>query len=392
LTGIAPGDVPARGKRPRNRRDIIITAAAELFAAEGFANVSMSDIAAAVNVQPSALYRHFSGKNEILREAISRGARLRQEAVALGEPVDLEETLLDMAHMALETRRASVLWTTEVRNLDDETRRDLRREMRALPAAFTERLTSVRSELGPRHVELLAWAALDVLASISFHEERLPNREFVSVLRDAMQRIVMLELPAGADEVPDDVLPVVRTVRRDAVLRAAARLFSHRGYHAVTLDDIGASAGIAGASIYNYFPSKQHLVAALITRSVEWMEFVTSSALRGLEDPAERLDALVRSWVQFTFYEPALVALLLTEIPHLPEDVAAQVNHIVKELVGEWVDLVRLLDPERDQTVARIQVQAARMVALDILITPSLRQTPGLGEILVAACRATLDV
>jgi AcrR family transcriptional regulator len=175
LTGIAPGDVPARGKRPRNRRDIIITAAAELFAAEGFANVSMSDIAAAVNVQPSALYRHFSGKNEILREAISRGARLRQEAVALGEPVDLEETLLDMAHMALETRRASVLWTTEVRNLDDETRRDLRREMRALPAAFTERLTSVRSELGPRHVELLAWAALDVLASISFHGSAFPT-------------------------------------------------------------------------------------------------------------------------------------------------------------------------------------------------------------------------
>ena len=192
------GQLPARGKRPRKRKDMIIAAAAELFSANGYGNVSMDDIARAVNVRPSALYRHFSGKQEILHEAILHGARLRLEAVRLGEPVPIDDVLDHLARSALATRRSSVLWTMEVRNLDHEASREIRKEFRALPDTLAAKLGSLRPELDTEQAEVLAWAALDVLASIAFHEERLPARAFEKVLRDAMGRILNAAPPGPA--------------------------------------------------------------------------------------------------------------------------------------------------------------------------------------------------
>ncbi|MEV0847449.1 helix-turn-helix domain-containing protein [Streptomyces sp. NPDC049954] len=54
-------NVPPAGTRPAKRRLLIIEAATRLFSEVGYAGVSMADIARAVNVQPSSLYRHFRG-------------------------------------------------------------------------------------------------------------------------------------------------------------------------------------------------------------------------------------------------------------------------------------------------------------------------------------------
>jgi AcrR family transcriptional regulator len=382
---------PARGTRPRNRRDIIIAAAAELFAAEGYANVGMGDIAAAVNVRPSALYRHFAGKQEILREAILRGARLRTDAVRLGQPVDLDDVLDDLARSALETRRSSSLWTQEVRNLDEEARQEIRVEFRALPSAFASKLDQVRPELSAPQAEVLAWSALDVLASISFHEEKLPPGQFTNVLRDCMARIIDLRLPGDRDPTPSVERPA-RGARREVVLEAAAQLFARRGYSAVTVEELGQAAGMSSAGLYTFFGSKQSLLATLVTRSLEWQQYAAQQALRGARTPREKLEALVDAYVDFTYAEPALVSVLLTETRSLMPETAGWVDQVVRDSVGEWIDLIRELDPDRDPTVTRIQVLAARMVGFDVLTTPSLRATPDLLSLVRATCRATLDI
>jgi AcrR family transcriptional regulator len=64
------GTRPRQGTRPRNRRALILAAASELFSAEGYPRVSMEDIATAVAVSPSALYRHVRGKRQLLTEVV----------------------------------------------------------------------------------------------------------------------------------------------------------------------------------------------------------------------------------------------------------------------------------------------------------------------------------
>ena len=63
-------DRPTRGTRPANRRELILAAATELFATRGYEHVTISDVADAVAVGPSALYRHFSCKEVLLGRVV----------------------------------------------------------------------------------------------------------------------------------------------------------------------------------------------------------------------------------------------------------------------------------------------------------------------------------
>ena len=52
--------------------------------------------------------------------------------------------------------------------------------------------------------------------------------------------------------------------RRAEILDAASAVFSARGYHAASIDDIAREAGVSKALIYEHFSSKQELHADLV--------------------------------------------------------------------------------------------------------------------------------
>ena len=76
---------PRRRTRPSNRRELILAAARELFYRRGFDHVGVGEIAAAVAIGPSALYRHFESKQQLLADVLEREHALLMEALgALG--------------------------------------------------------------------------------------------------------------------------------------------------------------------------------------------------------------------------------------------------------------------------------------------------------------------
>ncbi len=105
---------PAPGRRPANRRALIVAAAIDLFAAHGYEKVSMGDIADAVAVGPSALYRHFPGKAELLTASIET---LAIDLDALAPSKGPPEILRALATFAIDNRQAGVLWQRESRHL-----------------------------------------------------------------------------------------------------------------------------------------------------------------------------------------------------------------------------------------------------------------------------------
>ena len=70
----APSGCPP-SPSPRTRRAEILAAAIPLFARDGFANVTNGQIAQAVGLAPSALYRHYPGKVDILVAACLQARR-----------------------------------------------------------------------------------------------------------------------------------------------------------------------------------------------------------------------------------------------------------------------------------------------------------------------------
>src|SRR5277367_6022254 len=81
---------------------------------------------------------------------------------------------------------------------------------------------------------------------------------------------------------------------RERILDAAYDLFSRRGIQAVGVNEVTARAGVATATLYRHFPSKDELVLAFLDlREQRWTrDFVEAGALSSSDDPEERLLAI----------------------------------------------------------------------------------------------------
>ena len=98
--------------------------------------------------------------------------------------------------------------------------------------------------------------------------------------------------------------------REDAIVNAVNRLLAEKGFDAMTVDEVAADVGIAKASLYKHFPSKEELAAAAMVRVLQRARaFLDSDAVRQLPRAADRLRAMAR-W--------ALQVQLAGEMPALP--------------------------------------------------------------------------
>src|SRR3954462_10202873 len=55
-----------------------------------------------------------------------------------------------------------------------------------------------------------------------------------------------------------------RRSRRDEILEVAVGLFAAKGYHGVSMDDIGSAAGVTGPALYHHFAGKEAMLAAAL--------------------------------------------------------------------------------------------------------------------------------
>ncbi|HEY8493155.1 MAG TPA: TetR/AcrR family transcriptional regulator [Myxococcota bacterium] len=91
------------------------------------------------------------------------------------------------------------------------------------------------------------------------------------------------------------------------ILDAAEELFAERGYHGASLRDVADRVGLRIPSLYNHFPSKEALYAAVLARGIGPVVELLTELARAPEP--ERNDPL-------RVVEP--VMKLLAERPHLP--------------------------------------------------------------------------
>ena len=76
---------------------------------------------------------------------------------------------------------------------------------------------------------------------------------------------------------------------RKALLEAAAIEIAQAGYAGANINQISLAAGFAKGTIYNYFPSKQALMLALLDDFAQSHFDRLADAVRAVDDPKERL-------------------------------------------------------------------------------------------------------
>jgi AcrR family transcriptional regulator len=105
----------------------------------------------------------------------------------------------------------------------------------------------------------------------------------------------------------------------DALLGATARVLLKEGYDRASTNRIAEVAGVSIGSLYQYFPSKEALVAAVIDRHTQNISEVTRNAL--VKAAALPIEAAAREFVSVAIdghrVNPKLHGVLAEQIPHV---------------------------------------------------------------------------
>jgi AcrR family transcriptional regulator len=75
---------------------------------------------------------------------------------------------------------------------------------------------------------------------------------------------------------------------RDRLFRAALRLFAERGYLETTVEDITEAADVGKGTFFNYFPTKEHVLATFGAERIATIESALEEAKKGSVLPALR--------------------------------------------------------------------------------------------------------
>jgi AcrR family transcriptional regulator len=87
-----------------------------------------------------------------------------------------------------------------------------------------------------------------------------------------------------------------RALKREAVIRAAARAFDARGFHNTSLDDIAAALQVTKPTLYYYVRNKEDLLFQCFLAGLEGIEATLAEALRSRASGRERLRGVLRGY------------------------------------------------------------------------------------------------
>jgi AcrR family transcriptional regulator len=125
-----------------------------------------------------------------------------------------------------------------------------------------------------------------------------------------------------AEVATEEAAGVGRVQRRQArtragLIAAAQRLFGAKGIDATTIAEIAEEADIAVGSFYNYFATKEELLAAVLASALSEQLEVLGERQAAADDPAEKIAIAHRHLVRLATANPELAWLLVRfEVPH----------------------------------------------------------------------------
>jgi AcrR family transcriptional regulator len=182
------------------------------------------------------------------------------------------------------------------------------------------------------------------------------------------------------------------TPRRQQILSTAADLFAARGFHGVSMGDIGAAVGVSGPALYKHFAGKEDILGQCLLHASDQLlagarellsdggarsavgqpaagtaraEAAGSEAADGDASGADAagaeaaLEALIARHADFALDSPALIVVQEREWAALGAEAQAQVRKRQLAYVDVWCDALTPLRPDLSAPQARAAVQAA---------------------------------
>jgi AcrR family transcriptional regulator len=360
------GEAPVR-RRPRDRKERILVAAAARFGAAGFRATAVEDVAADVGITAAAIYRHFGSKDEILASVLDEAVQALLDASerapgdgADGESSDdgpdhtLRALTRTMLGFASERTPFYASYVRERGRLSGRAQTAARRAEARLTERWREAVAEAGIALDQQRVDLRLTSVLTALREMSLSAESGDLQRHRDLVTDAI--VGVWRAPTSDDPAPTPAAPGYPrpALRNQQILEAALALFRERGFHDVGMDDIAASVGMAASGIYRFYPSKADILLdaydLVLVHVIAGMDEIFATAA----DALAALTGLIELQVRTALGVTDLIAVTEREGAALPESERPRLARRRREILQTHVAVLRDVRPDLSEQEARI--------------------------------------
>ncbi len=146
--------------------------------------------------------------------------------------------------------------------------------------------------------------------------------------------------------------------RRQQLLAVAAELFAVRGFHGVSMAELGAACGISGPALYRHFASKDAMLAEMLVSISEELLREGRARAAAAAAPDQAVVALVRWHTQFAIHNRPLIVLQDRDWEQLPQEARDRVRSLQRQYVEVWVAALVAVRPQLERNHARAMCHA----------------------------------
>jgi AcrR family transcriptional regulator len=153
--------------------------------------------------------------------------------------------------------------------------------------------------------------------------------------------------------------------RRAAVIRAAARVFSEKGYRDATMDDVAQEMGVSKGVVYYQFRSKEEVFTQIMVTAISEAMRHLNETISGGGSPVDRLRAGVRGLITFNLDEgtPGYYSkLVIGNLSGISPPNRAAIRKLERAYQRVVVDLIR-----ESQAAGLFDVRSPSVTAKNIL-------------------------
>lgn len=127
---------------------------------------------------------------------------------------------------------------------------------------------------------------------------------------------------------------------REGIIEAAAKIFSEKGYHATSMQDIADAVHLQKASLYHHFSSKQEILADILDFALDLINTRLTDVVTQTLSTEEKLrQALVAYFETIAEYRN-LSGVLLLELRSLEPELKMQLKSRREKFEGLWKDVI----------------------------------------------------
>ena len=178
---------------------------------------------------------------------------------------------------------------------------------------------------GPLQNKISISALVEALGEIA-SEKGIPASRFY---QDLLEKILI-------DKAEETIPLPSRGSAKERILEAALEVFSNKGFHQATTDEIAEKAGVGKGTLYRYFETKEKLFAQLVRLRTEELESRADSIIDSHDDVLTMISKYIRLYFEFFDCNQRLFRLIVQEQldlgEHSPDEYFRRVMRAIPQL------------------------------------------------------------